>query len=429
MYTPRETPRMPPPKPPTLTGPAKIIHDAVAAHRQGRTDWAIQLATSVRKHSAQAEVEADIVISEALFRAARYDELRAHLHNAVAFTADPRGALMSARLARATGDPAACERLLRSILSRQRTDPVDRMAAFELVKVLERSGRHDEAWRTAAAAHQRSTRPFDTHALIAALELTANAASDGRLTRIRRASRPAGRAAFILGMPRSGTTLIEQMLDAHPSARGVGELPIHARMADEISLVGGGWPTAAFTAPVPVLDRWQSAYAAETRAFHKLASNIWTIDKTVFPMLQPLILAAVFPGAKALCVRRDARDNAVSLFLNNFDPSWGWTASLDTIRAVIDAQRRFVPPIIEALGVEAVHIRLEDLVAQPEPTARAMLDLLGLPWNDACLHPERNARIVHTLSHEQVRRPINADGVGRWHKHAAHFDGSWSNLA
>lgn len=410
------------PKPPASTGPAKTLQDAVLAHRQGRTDWAIQLARSVRNGPAQ--IEADIVISEALFRAARFDELRAHLDSAAAFRLDRRGMLMLARLARASGDVTACETLLLQILAPQRADPVDRMAAFELVKLYEKSGRHDEAWAAAESAHQRTTRPFDTPALVAALEVTARAAADGRLARIRRASRPADHTAVILGMPRSGTTLIEQMLDAHPKVRGVGELPIHARMADAIALEGGGWPTAAFTVSVPTLDRWQTAYRNDTRAFHTLHNNVWTLDKTVFPMLQPLILAAVLPGARAIRVERDARDNAVSLFLNNFDPSWGWTGSLDSIRAVIDAQRRLVPTIIDALGIPSVRIRFEELVADPEPAARAMLGLLGLEWNDECLHPERNTRVVHTLSHEQVRRPINPEGIGRWQRHAKRFDPS-----
>lgn len=415
--------------PPSESTHLRTLREAIAAHRQGRTDWAVQLARSIRGRSGQAEIDADIVISEALFRAARFDELREHLTLARAFATDRRGMLMAARLARSTGDPAAAEQIFRHILAHQRTEPVDRMAAFELVALCEKSGRHDEAWTLAQDAHKRTTHPFDTPALVRALEVTAKAASDGRLARVHRASRPAIRAAFIFGMPRSGTTLIEQMLDTHPSARGVGELPIHATMADDIARVGGGWPTAAFTVPVPVLDRWQSAYTAETRAFHKLASNIWTIDKTVFPMLQPLIVAAVLPGARAICVRRDPRDNAVSLFLNNFDPTWGWTSSLDTIRTVIDAQRRYVPPILEVLNVPSVHIRFEELVAQPEPAARSMLKLLDLPWNDACLHPERNTRIVHTLSHEQVRRPINADGIGRWQRHSAHFkNADWQSL-
>lgn len=414
----------------TLSGPAKLLQDAVAAHRQGRTDSAIDLARSARKHGGAIVVDADVVIAEALFRAGRIDELRVHLDQATAFKADRRWPLMAARAERSgNGDQARCEELLLTVLKPEIADPVDRMAAFELVKLYEKQGRHDEAWTVAEAAHRRTTQRFDTDALVRSLEASAKAAADGRLAKMRRASRPVHRAAFIFGMPRSGTTLIEQMLDCHPLVRGVGELQLHGLMESEIAFEGGGtFPEAAVRVQVATLDRWQGEYRKRTRDFHKLASAVWTLDKSVFPGIMPLPLAAVFPGAKVICVRRDARDNAVSLFLNNLDTVTGWTSSLDTIRRVIVAQRTFAVAILHAAGIETIDVRLEHLVDAPEPHARAMLTHLGLDWNPACLHPEQNTRVVHTLSHEQVRRPINRDGTGRWKNHARRFDSSWDAL-
>ncbi len=421
---------MPSPTRPAKNAPHDLLQQAVAAHRQGRTDWAIELAGRVRKLGGKAGVEACTVIAEALFRAKRLDELAKLLAEPGPFQQDRRWLLVSARHLRASGgDLALCESRLNTILHAGESEPIDRMAGFELVRLLEKHKRFDEAWAAAAAAHQRTTKPFDTPALVRALEVTAKAAEQGHLALLPRASSALERTAVIMGMPRSGTTLTEQMLDCHPHIRGVGELNLHGRMANAIAFEGGGWPGGAFKVSVATLNHWQQTYRKDVRTFLQIPNGVWTLDKTVFPMLQPLALAAVLPGARAICIDRDPRDNAASLFLNNFDPTWGWTGSLNTIRAVIEAQRKYLPIIMDGLKIPTLRIRFEDLVETPEPIARAMVAHLGLEWNPACLHPEANNRIVHTLSHEQVRRPINRDGTGRWKNYATHFDAAWDALA
>lgn len=421
---------MPPPARPSKADPQSLLQDAVAAHRQGRTDWAIELAGRARKLGGKAELEASVVIAEALFRANRLDELAAHLAAPGAFRDDPRWLLLSARhLRAASGDLALAESHLRALLGDASPDPVFRMASFELVRLLERQARFDDAWTTAAAAHARTTKPFDTPALVRALEVTAKAAQQGRLAALPRATSTIERSALIAGLPRSGTTLIEQMLDRHPKVRGVGELSIHGRMSSAIAHEGGGWPSGALIASPATLNLWQQTYRKEVRTRLDIPGGTWTLDKTLFPMFQPLAFAAVLPGARTISIDRDPRDNAVSLFLSNFDPSWGWTGSLESIRAVIAAHRAHIPVIMDALKIPDLRIRYEQLVDSPEPAARAMLSHLGLEWNDACLHPEANTRIVHTLSHEQVRRPINREGLGRWKNYAANFDAAWETLA
>ena len=96
---------------------------------------------------------------------------------------------------------------------------------------------------------------------------------------------------------------------------------------------------------------------------------------------------------------------------------------------MIAAHRRHVPVIVEALRIADLPLRYEQMVEAPEPAARAMLAHLGLELDNNCLHPEDNRRVVHTLSHEQVRRPINRESIGRWQRYAARFDSAWDELA
>jgi hypothetical protein len=293
--------------------------------------------------------------------------------------------------------------------------------------VLDRLGRHADAWQAAAQAHRRTTRPFPVAPLVEALRVTALAPA-AELAALPKASRPAARTACVLGLPRSGTTLLEQMLDGHSRLRGIGEGPLPGQMADAMARAGGGWPVGASRAQPAVLDDMQHRYLQAARGSCQLPASVWTLDKTVFPMLQPLFIAAVLPGAKVLRITRDARDNAVSLFLNNMDPSWGWTGSLDTIRQVIAAERQYLPVILEKLQLDVVSLHFEDLVDQPEATLRRVLTHLGLDWEDACVRPHENTRLVFTLSHEQVRRPVNRQGIGRWLQHRERFGADWDGL-
>jgi len=131
---------------------------------------------------------------------------------------------------------------------------------------------------------------------------------------------------------------------------------------------------------------------------------------------------------------RDPRDTAISMFLSNFHPkSWGFTRELASIRRVIALERRIVRPMLETLagldrGPRGVTIVYEELVDHPEREIRRALDAMRLPFDPAVLAPESNTRTVLTLSHEQVRRPINRSSIGRWRNYEWAFDGAWDAL-
>jgi tetratricopeptide (TPR) repeat protein len=418
-----------------LTTPGRQIpatlQSAIAAYRRGEIDQAVALAGRHVGTAGSGDFSGHAVMGEVLFRAARIEELLDFLSLADDFLADPRGQLLHAKALRRAGEISRAEALLQALVNEtalaDAMRPVQRMAAFELSALLEQQGRHDAAWSAAAQAHKRAGRAFPVDQLVEALRVTAQASAVEILS-LPRASKPAGRAACILGMPRSGTTLLEQMLDRHAKVVGAGELPLPGQFADTLARAGGGWPVGALHAPIKLLNELQKQYLWETRGRRKLREDTWTLDKTVFPMQQPLVIAGVLPGAKVLRIRRDARDNAVSLFMNNFDPSWAWTASLDGIRRVLQAERQYMPVILEKLRIDVLDLRFEDLVDQPETTLRQVFTHLGLEWEPACLQPQDNQRLVFTLSHEQVRKPLNRQGIGRWQAHAARFDAAWEGL-
>jgi len=390
------------------------LEEAARQYRAGRTDAALELAEGCLARSDVVRADAVIVIGEALRVADRFAELGEHLDRFAAFRGDPRFDILSARHVLRIGDVAKARDILLRLRDQANDAKCRRAASFDLVRLYDSEGDYAKAWRIAVEEHVRSTRTYPIEMLEQGLAVTVAAAgTEGRLT-VRRASRQVDRVAFLAGVPRSGTSLLEQMLDRHTSISGIGENALPGKMADAIAADGRCWPSGAQSVPTHVLDQWQKRYLVMVREENGVPEGRWSIDKTVFPMFQPLALACVLPGARVIRIVRDAADTAVSVFLSNMDPSWGWTGSMESIQRLITAERNCVKPIMDSLGVSHCEIRYESLVANPLEAIVSISELLDLAFEPACLRPEENSRVVMTLSNEQVRKPIHRQAIGRW---------------
>ena len=223
----------------------------------------------------------------------------------------------------------------------------------------------------------------------------------------------------------------------HPLVGGIGEFEGALAMYD--ALVGLGlWPAGLRSLSKADAERLGSEYLAGAKERMPAGAGANTgstdervsFDKTLHVWRLLPAIAAVLPGAALVHIARDPRDTAISMHLSNFHPrSWGFTASLPAIRRVIALERRVVPKAFEVLGLRATSVRYEDLVDHPEREIRRVLETLGGPFDPVVLAPEQNARTVLTLSHEQVRRPINRASIGRWRNYAFAFGPEWDALA
>lgn len=412
---------------------------ATAANAAGDMDDAIACATRASTaDDIPNRLLACAILGESLFLAHRMDELAAMLATQDAFRADPRGQLLQARVHRAQGRPDDAVAAFRGVFESNASTRVRRFAGAELAKHLDSIGRYAEAFAAAKAMHAATGSPYDTGGLVAEVEATAQLAARGAFKDMRRADGPIPPTALIASLPRSGTTLVEQMLDRHPAVVGIGESPgVHALASAFTSL--GGWPAGVLAATQADLQRLRDGYLALVRAGSDsqrasgallIPRSTMTFDKSLQTWRRLPAVAAALPGARLIRLRRDPRDSAISLFLSPMDPrTLGWNASLADIKRVIAVERRTTPGIAEALKLSLIDIRYEDLVSDPRGHLERVLAFLGLAWHEACLAPEGNARIAITLSNEQVRRPLNSDSIGRWKHYAEHFDASWDSLA
>ena len=414
-----------------LGAPAAVcdLLRARAASGCGEVDASIPLAErAMQGLSGPSRFEAAMVLGQSLLLAARHDDLARLVASEPLFRDDPRGWLFEARVARRSGDAVLAERKLRDVREGSTSLVTRRIAGFELVNLLDSCGRFDEAFDVAKEVHATTTPRFDTRGLVIELERCASLAAKGAFRLRSRPSRRVEGIALIASLPRSGTTLLEQMLDRHPKVRGLGEIPAVETLAMGITALGG-WPDGAWMAEIADLDRLQAEYVSTVRSIGKVGSGLMTLDKTLDSWRRLPAIAAALPGAKLIRLRRDPRDNAISIFLSNLHwITMGWNASLESIRHVIEAERRCVPVIAKALEVELLDMGYESLVEDPATHLAQTLEFLGLPPEPACLAPEQNTRIVVTLSHEQVRRPLNRSSIGRWRNYGGHFGPEWEGL-
>ena len=291
---------------------------------------------------------------------------------------------------------------------------------FALGKMREDLGRHDDAFAAYAQGNQLK------HA-----QLSPNEASRVALfNNVREvfnkpffASRPApvspGRSPiFIVGMPRSGTSLIEQILSTHPDIHGAGELPdlenLVFAIATEAGLPVERYPEVAANMPEEAFLRLGQAYVGKV---WKLAPDATRItDKMMSNFMHIGMIRQMFPDAKIIHAMRDPMDSCFSCYATLFAKN-----NLDFAYELGSLGRYYVRYIQlmqhwqQVLPVGSIlALRYEDMVADTEGQARRLLDYLGLPWDPRCLNFHENTRIVRTASAAQVRRPVYKSSVARW---------------
>ena len=315
-------------------------------------------------------------------------------------------------------------------LSTQRQATLEEMAAdrtlpeydrmhmqFALGTLHDRQGEYARAFEHYQAANSMHLRrkPFDA------------AAFDDRIDRMLKLFDPDFFAArsdcgltcdkplFILGMPRSGTSLVEQIIASHPQAHGAGELEDFGNMTRELrAIVGGGkrYPEA-----VAALDKTQIEVLAQRylRVLETHGTNAARVtDKMPFNMLWLGMIALLFPGARVVYCRRSALDNCLSCYFQIFNAGLHFSYDLQHLGHVYRQHERLMTHWAQCLPVNMMTVDYEALVANQGPESRRLIEFAGLPWDDRCLAFHTTRRDVHTASTWQVRQPMYTSSVERW---------------
>ncbi len=238
---------------------------------------------------------------------------------------------------------------------------------------------------------------------------------------------------FVIGMPRSGTTLVERILSSHPMVRSAGELRNFMVALDaETGSVPGFIFNDAFAERARHIEfgRLATRYLDSIR--HLRGTEPHFIDKLPHNFLFAGFVARALPRARIICLRRDAVDTCLSNFRQVFDlrsPYFDYSFDLlDTGRYYLLFDR-LMSHWHRVFPNRILEVQYEDLVADQELNTRRLLDFCTLPWDEACLHFERNEAPVATASAVQVREAINANSIGRWRRYEPQLAGLLQLLA
>lgn len=221
---------------------------------------------------------------------------------------------------------------------------------------------------------------------------------------------------FVTGLPRSGTTLAEQIIASHSQVHAGGELATALRTA--YACFGSGTDMTQLGAcTADDLRGFASRLDAQNRTFRDPAKP-WLTDKSIMAFLIYGLLHATLPNARFIVIHRDPRDIALSIYKNHFSGgTHRYATDLAAIADVIKTFRRIVAQWRETLPDRFAEIRYEDLVAQPEATSRQLIAAAGLDWEDQCLNFHEKGGTVKTLSLHQVRQPIYQSSAAAWRRY------------
>jgi len=288
-------------------------------------------------------------------------------------------------------------------------------AGFALGKALDAADRSDEAFAAYDAANRlyRQVRAaagdrFDPAALTGAVDRLIAAFGPDRFAALGGCGTLSEAPVFILGLPRAGTSLVEQIAASHSQVFGAGELRVIGAAA------AGLGPVESWTA-----DRLGAVAEAQLAGLTRLAPGASRIiDKLPDNIFQLGVIAALYPAARIVFCRRDPRDIGLSCYFQKFSAgALTFSYDLADIGWRIRETERLAAHWRRTLPLRWIEIEYEALVADLATESRRLIDFLGLDWEPACLDFHRTERVVQTASAWQVRQPLYDRSIGRWQRY------------
>jgi tetratricopeptide (TPR) repeat protein len=322
------------------------------------------------------------------------------------------------------GDEAQLEGLKALVASPERANS-DRIAAgFALGMLLDNADRYDEAFPCFAQANflyrqQRAEADerFDREGLRRQVDELIEIGTPGMFSAIASWGNPSEAPVFIVGMPRSGTSLVEQIAASHSRVFGAGERREMNVICDALR---------AHNRDTPV-DQWDVAFARQLADRHvaylqTLGSGAArVVDKMPDNVFVLWMIAGLFPAARIILCQRDLRDVCLSCYFHRFTEGHLYAYDLaDCGRRALELER-LATHWLRVLPLEMLVIDYEELVADLEGESRRLIEFLGLEWEPRCLDFHRTERPVFTASAWQVRQPLYTRSVGRWRHYQRHL--------
>lgn len=330
--------------------------------------------------------------------------------------------LVAARLLDRRGQTGQAIDMARRALATPARDQTARRQLLQLLgRLLERSGEHAQAFEAFTQAKQTEHHRFDPDQHQRDIDALIQVFSAESLARLPRAATRAETPVFIACMPRSGSTLVEQIIHAHPQAHGGGENPLlHQALVDLPARHGGAmpYPHGLALLDAAAVDALSAQLLQALRAPAPTAARV--TNKHLLNYLHLGAISLLYPGARVIHVRRDRLDNGLACYMTSLSTVlMPWATDLRHIGLAWRQYERLMAHWRRTLDIQLLEVDYEALVDDTEAQTRRIVDFCGLPWDDRCLRYWEAERVVLTPSYDQVRRPIFRTALHRWRHYEA----------
>ena len=241
-----------------------------------------------------------------------------------------------------------------------------------------------------------------------------------KLSALPRSDNQSQTPVFIVGMPRSGTTLVEQILDSHSQVFGAGELTLTENTDVALCTRTGqrkNYPLYLSDTTQQMLNDAANRHLEKLKALAPDAARV--LDKMPHNFRYLGLIELLFPRARVIQCARDPLDTCLSIYSHDFNGMHGYSTDLAWLGQYFLEYQALMDHWIQVLTIPILVVNYEDIVVDQERMTRKLVEFCGLPWEEQCLHFYRNKRSVNTFSYDQVRRPIYNKSVARWR----HYEG------
>jgi hypothetical protein len=334
----------------------------------------------------------------------------------------PGTVVLASRVCHRVGE---CERVvpvLKALLADEQVSDSERRGLyFALGALQDRLGNYDAAFAAYAAGNDLKRMGY-SEGKDAAFVTSLAAVFDSNRYRVMQPASGTGQVpVFIVGMPRSGTSLLEQILCSHPQVVGAGESLALGRLVERLGDITGTdsvFPEAVLHLDATTLATLADEYLAELTTGAPAALRV--TDKMPHNFAYIGLIRLMFPDARIIHCVRDPVDTCLSCYFQDFSGFHNYAYDLLHLGGHYLQYRKIMHLWAETLKIPMLEMSYENLVEQPEEQVRTLLDYCGLAWDDACLRFHESGRTIRTASYNQVRTPLYATSYGRWrnyHKH------------
>lgn len=321
----------------------------------------------------------------------------------------------------------AADEAIERVKSAVQTEGVDprlkASALFAAAKIEAQRDNHDVAFALYEHANTAVENKWNADAHSGVIDSLMNTYSPERCAAMRRSHNTSETAVFVLGMPRSGTTLVEQILGAHSDVVPMGELLDIWDLARRMSMeTRTQYMTSQFMDAVTtsMLDDASKRYTSRHRTFARGAKRV--TDKLPTNFLNLGLIAQMLPGARVIHCVRDPMDTCWSNYTTDYTTDMPFARRLSAIGQYYRDYQRLMDHWKSVLDIQILDVQYEQLVANPEAESRRMLEFLELDWDESVLRYYESDRPILTASYEQANQPIYTSSIGRYKPYESKLD-------